>query len=352
MIHLLWGPTMSRQIDQNHSTKCFDASAISSFTFETIKRVDHLTEDGRCNLIKAWPEQPGGLAYYGIRAIRSFDPQAHLGIVGLVGATDRNHVLDTVRSLEAETRFLLPVSGKQTNKSEVILGPDDRKIIVRCRQAIGFEGDLNPRRCQQIENVVARSHSCLLGNLPAELTARLISHAREMGTYTVLGAGSQQLGHLADLSANTLMLNQQEARQATGLIGKHVGEETVFNAVVELTPVDHVVIMTGGDRHPIHVADRISGQRWQLPPKHLKGDNGFLNTLGAGDTMAGTIAFLLGQKQLGLRGDAVLEAVGFARDVVTTHLTQLATDRAKLRARYREIRDEYLREPAMPVLVG
>jgi sugar/nucleoside kinase (ribokinase family) len=352
MIHPLWGPTMSRQIDQNHLTKRFHVGALSSFTLETIKRVDRLTEDGRCNLIEAWPEQPGGLAYYAIRAIRSFEPKAHLGIAGLVGAVDRSHVLDAVRSLEAETRFLLPVSGKRTNKSEVILGPDDRKIIVRCSQAIGFEGDLNPRRCQQIENVIARSQSCLLGNLPAELTARLISHAREMETYTVLGAGGQQFGHLADLPANALMLNQQEARQATGMIGENAGEETVFNAVVQLSPVDHVVIMTGGDRHPIYVADRLSGQRWKLPPKHLKGDNGFLNTLGAGDMMAGTIAFLLGQKQLGLRGDAVREAVGFARDVVTTHLTQLATDRAKLRARYREIRDQYLREPAMPVLVG
>ena len=192
----------------------------------------------------------------------------------------------------------------------------------------------------------------MLGNLPAELTARLIRHARKTGTYTVLGAGGQQFEHLADLPANALMLNEKEARQATGLIGTDIGEEAVFDAVVQLSTVDHVIIMTGGDRHPIYVADLLSGQRWKVPPTHLNGDNGFLNTLGAGDTMAGTIAFLLGQRQLGLRGETVREAVGFARDVVTTYLTQLATDRANLQARYREIRDQYLREPAMPVLVG
>ena len=87
---------MSSQLDQYHLAKCFHVSAVSSFTLETIKRVDRLTEDGRCNLIEAWPERAGGLAYYAIRAIRSFAPEAHMGIAGLVGAVDRSHVLDAV----------------------------------------------------------------------------------------------------------------------------------------------------------------------------------------------------------------------------------------------------------------
>jgi sugar/nucleoside kinase (ribokinase family) len=339
---------MNGSLNHNHATKRHDLSAISTLTLETIDLVDHLTIDGRCILRESWPEQPGGLAYYALRAIRSFDPDAPLAIAGLVGGRDRQRVLDRVRHLGAETRCLMPIPGKWTNRSRVILGPANQKIIIRCGQAIRFEGDLNPARRRKLEELIKQSHACLLGNLPVDLTAHLIDYGRAAGTYMILGAGHKQFGHLAELRPHALLLNQTEARHATGLTGDDIDSEVVFDALLELSPTDHLVVMTGQGRHNTFIAERFSDQRWQLAPERLHGRNGHLYTLGAGDTMAGVVAFLLGQQGRSLSGAAVRDAVEFAQAVVSAHLTQQPADGANVRALYGQIWDSSVPQPALP----
>jgi fructose-1-phosphate kinase PfkB-like protein len=343
---------MRGHVNPNHANKRFDLSAVSTFTLETIGRVDHLTIDGRCSLLEAWPEQPGGFSYYSLNGIRIFDQDAPVAIAGLVGGRDRRHVAETVQQLRAETRYLMPIPGKRTNRSQVVLGPANQKIIIRCDQGIGFEANLSPARCRRIENLIDRSHSCLLGNLPVDLTVRLIDYGREAGTYMVLGAGHKQFAHLAELRPHALLLNQSEARHATGLTDEAVCLQAVFDALSELSPADHVVVMTGQGLYETFVAERSTGQQWTLDPERLQGHNGYLYTLGAGDTMAGVIAFLLGQQPDSMRGDLIRNAVAFAQAVTGAHLTRSASLRAQVRDWYQRIWDQYLPEPAIPVLAS
>jgi sugar/nucleoside kinase (ribokinase family) len=335
----------------NHSSKPLQLSAISTFTREDVERVDQLTLDGRCNLVTSQSDQPGGLGYHASKAVRTFDPHVRLAWGSLIGIGDRSEVLSSLRALDLDTSYLLPVPDKPTNRSQVFLGRLDQKLIIRRTAQISFEADLDHLHRLKLREMVALSDACLLGNLSLALTADLIEHARDAGTYMVLVAGSKQLGYLAELRPHALTLNGSEGRQAA-LLSDAAKSEDVFERLLATTRADHVVVMTGGGRDPTFVADRFQNKLWRLEPDDLSGlkpVDGFLNTLGAGDTLAGALAFLLGRRQSPPRGDSVREAVHFAQTVVSAHLTDHPRARTRVTDRYRTIRSRF--EPKVPVSI-
>jgi sugar/nucleoside kinase (ribokinase family) len=325
--------------------KPFDLAALSTFTIETIDQVDGLPRDGRANLLQELPDQPGGLAYHSLHGIRSFDQDAELAHGGLVGSDDQEWALSLVRHLGAHNH-LLPVPGKRTNRSQVLLGPEDEKLIMRRQQAIHFAQDLDRQQRRRFLGMISQSRACLLGNLPLELTGELIDFGRHVGTYISLGAGGSQLGHLANLKPHALFLNFPDAQQATGLYSDD--GTAVFARLLEVVGAEHVVVMTGGRSRPVHVAERLSRLQWTLDPvdvSDLRGRNGFLNPLGAGDTLAGAATLLLGRHRRLLTGETVLEAVRFAQEVAVAHVTGDDWLLRRLRARYTRMRPLFEPEP-------
>src|SRR3990172_1721109 len=154
--------------------KRFGLSAVSNLTRETVEWVERLNGVERTELIDAGPEQLGGMCFHAPRAIRQFDKEAELAIGALAGTEDRDELLGVLRHLQIETKYLFGIHRKRTNRSCVMLGMDDAKLIVRLKHQISFEQDLDLERRRLLLGLVAQSRACLVGNLPLELTAELI----------------------------------------------------------------------------------------------------------------------------------------------------------------------------------
>lgn len=320
-------------------TKRLDLCVISSFSLESVDFVDVLSFDGRSNLIEERPEQPGGMGAYATTGVRMFDADAVVAPGGLIGADDADRVCQLTRRIGAEPRYLVAVPGKRTNRSSVILGVGDQKLIIRRTQPISFDHDLTGERRRLLLGLVAQSRACLVGNLPVEFTEQLIEFGRKVGTYVALGAGKKQLSWLSKMRPHALFLNLDEARRATGL--RSDDPEQVFEGLLNVAGTEHMVVMTGGGSRPIRVADRRTGVRWTIDPVEMRRvpeTNGHLYTLGAGDVLAGVVTMLLGARRSLITGEVVREIVRFGQDVAAAHVSQSAWAAKQVRARYAEMR--------------
>lgn len=319
----------------SHST--LDFASISSFVIEDVEYVDGVVPDGRANRLAHRAPGPGGMAWYAIEGIRRFDTAAAVALAGLIGGLDARQALRAVRPLRCNTRWLFPVAGKRTNRS-LVVADQTQRLIVRKEQQIDVSTDLNPFTREALGNLVRQARSCLLGNLPGDLTREWIAAGNDAGTYVALGPGSRQWVDLETYQPMALCLNFEEAQQVTGLGGRppHV----VFDSLVGRCGARHTVVMTGGGTHPTHVADLITGRNWQLAPIPLdtiRDRKAQANCLGTGDVMAGVVTFLLGLPPELPTGEDLFEIVRFGQDVALAHLTESVAWGAEVLKKYRRL---------------
>lgn len=345
-------------ISAAHISKPIAFSAISSLTLERLHLLDKMPADGRANSLYSAPEAPGGMCFYGIRGVRLFERRARLAPGTLVGEGEHDQICQTFRRLACDVGYVLPVSGKKTNRSDVYMGRDDgRRLIIRRDRAIDFGADLTAQHYRRLQSLIAQSRASLLGNLPVPLTKDLLEWGDRLGTYMALGAGDRQLDRLAGLTPNALFLNIDEARAATGL--HEATPREVFDRLCKTTQARHVVVMTGGGEQPTFILERGEGVVWSLDPEQIRPlirPGGHVNGLGAGDTLAGVATFLLGLAyrltagKLVDRSELVYRIAAFAQSVVTVHLTGNGQAH-ELRAGYRRLRAALQPQPPTPVAV-
>jgi sugar/nucleoside kinase (ribokinase family) len=321
-----------------HFGKRFDLVSVGTATMEGVEWVDQLAGNGRADVRKSFPERLGGIGFHATRGIRSFDTSARVAIAALIGDEDAEPVLEATGHLACDTNWLWRVPRKRTNRSHVICDETQRLILRRARD-ISFEHDFQPHHAQHLADLIAQSWSCLLGNLPLDLTQHLIEIARDTGTYVLLCPGSRQWKHLRELQPHGLMVNFEEAGQATDL--ERAAPAEIFAALVDVCPVDHVLVMTGSGVHPTWVRD-VQGERdWQLDPVPLDMIPDRCrpaNCLGTGDVMAGALSFLTGSADEPPVGEDLFECVRFAQEVALLHLTQSPAQRRRVQQSYARTR--------------
>jgi sugar/nucleoside kinase (ribokinase family) len=209
---------------------------------------------------------------------------------------------------------------------------------------------LTQATCEAFTKLVRQAKSCLLGNLPVDLTEQWITAGNDAGTYMALGPGSRQWRKLEEFQPHALYMNFEEAQQVTGLEDEE--PEAVFSTLVERCQARHAIVMTGGGVQPTHVADLITGQNEQIAPVSLTTipDRRVpANCLGTGDVMAGTVTFLLGLQEELLAGEDLFEVVRFGQDLALLHLTESEAWAERVREQYVRLRDRLAsRLPALP----
>lgn len=315
--------------------KTVDLLAEGSLALDDSEFIDAPLGNARVNRLRCDTGRPGGLGLLACQAVRLFDPNARLSCFGLMGQLDQDQVLEAVRSLHLEPTGLTPVEGKRTNRSLVIQDPHGNRLIERLTREIQPDVDATPRYIRRLRGMIHQSKAFLTRHTHVPRCRALLKMARKHGCYAGLVPGEAHLPHLADLPAHLMICNSDEA---AAKVGHDCGNlKSLFDEYADLVPSSEHLLMTTGPG-PIFVADRVSRERYTVDPISLPpSPDGCVRSVGCGDTLVGTICFLMGQPERLVGGPLLREAIQFAQQVVAVHMTANPHAAQKLRAEYARI---------------
>jgi ribokinase len=220
---------------------------------------------------------------------------AQVSMIGCVGDDDYGRMLRETLSAEGiDTRHVVPQRGVPTGVAVITVASDGRNTIV---VAPGANATLSPPHIQHARAAIESAETVLMQlEVPMRTVLYAATLARDAGREVVLNAAPAAAlpGELLPL-LDTLIVNESEAAAITGLGGSRGGGVSGEQLLDRLEGLGvRTVVVTLGERGLAYVH---AGARGRLPAFPVRP----VDTVGAGDAFAGTLAATMSPREQDLR---------------------------------------------------